>query len=261
MAKGKFFGKIRITLMLFILFLVGGDALLTRWRTTDWDTPLLVAIYPVNGDQSAVADHYIKQLSGADFKDVQTFLQEEAKEYALKLANPIDISLRDPIAELPPSPPEDRNILGVMWWSLKMRYWVWQVKRRSKPTADVQIFVLYFDPQQHDRLAHSLGIQKGLIGVVNVFASRMYTEQNNIVVAHEFLHTVGATDKYDLTTGMPLYPQGFVEPDKEPLYPQEFAEIMAGVIATSKGKFRMPDSLSDTIVGNETAIDIGWIEE
>ena len=260
MAERKFFRKIRIIFMFFILFLVGGDALLTRLRTTDWDAPLLVAIYPVNGDKSAVADKYIKQLSQDDFADVATFLEEEAKEYKLELAHPVEISFRKQIAECPPMPPVDRNVLGVMWWSLKLRYWVWQVKRQSKPTADVQIFVLYYDPKQHDRLAHSLGIQKGLIGVVNAFAHQSYSSQNNIIVAHEFLHTVGATDKYDLTTGMPTYPQGFVEPDKEPLYPQEFAEIMAGSIPTSKIKHKMPESLVETIVGVETAVDIGWID-
>jgi hypothetical protein len=260
MAKRKFFRNIRIIFMFFILFLVGGDALLTRWRTTDWDAPLLVAIYPVNGDKSIVAAEYIKQLSKSDFADVSTFLEEEAKEYKLELTHPVELTFREQIAESPPMPPADRNVFGVMWWSLKLRYWVWQVKRQSKPTADVQLFILYFDPKQHDRLAHSLGIQKGLIGVVNAFAHQSYTAQNNIIITHEFLHTVGATDKYDLNTGMPIFPQGFVEPDKDPLYPQEFAEIMAGSIPITKVKHKMPESLVDTIVGVETALDIGWID-
>ena len=38
----------------------------------------------------------------------------------------------------------------------------------------------------------------------------------------------GATDKYDLPTGLPQYPAGFAEPRLEPRYPQQFAEIMAG---------------------------------
>ncbi len=261
MAERTFFRKLRITFMFFVLILVGGDALLTRIRTTDWDAPLLVAIYPINGDQSAVANEYISRLTESDFEDVTSFLDEEAKEYQLALAHPIEITLRDQVTERPPFPPADRNVLGVMWWSLKLRYWVWQTKRGSKPTADAHIFVLYYDPKQHDRLAHSLGIQKGLIGVVNAFAGQRHTTQNSVIVTHEFLHTVGATDKYDLVTGMPLYPKGFVEPDKDPLYPQEFAEIMAGVIPIEKNKSKMPDSLSDTIIGNETALDIGWMDE
>ena len=47
------------------------------------------------------------------------------------------------------------------------------------------------------QLAHSLGLQKGLIGVVNAFASSSQAAENNVVIAHELLHTVGATDKYD----------------------------------------------------------------
>ena len=147
MAKRKFFRKVRIVFMLFILFLVGGDALLTRLRTTDWDAPLLVAIYPVNGDKSAVSDKYIKQLSESDFTDVSIFLEEEAKEYKLELACSVEITFREQVSERPPMPPVDRNVFGVMWWSLKLRYWVWQVKRKSKSMVDVYIFVLYYDPK------------------------------------------------------------------------------------------------------------------
>ena len=36
------------------------------------------------------------------------------------------------------------------------------------------------------------------------------------------LHGFGATDKYDLATGQPLYPKGYAEPALKPLYPQRF---------------------------------------
>ena len=44
------------------------------------------------------------------------------------------------------------------------------------------------------------------------------------IVAHELCHPLGATDKYD---GVSVWPQGYVEPDREPRYPQRKAEIMA----------------------------------
>ncbi|MEJ2115865.1 MAG: hypothetical protein P8X88_07445, partial [Gammaproteobacteria bacterium] len=49
----------------------------------------------------------------------------------------------------------------------------------------VRIFVLYHDGKVHQKLEHSLGIQKGLLGIVHAFASNEQTKQNNIVIAHE----------------------------------------------------------------------------
>jgi monoamine oxidase len=60
------------------------------------------------------------------------------------------------------------------------------------------MFVVYFDPVTAHSVGHSLGLQKGLIGVINAYSSSYQTEENNVVIAHELLHTAGASDKYDL---------------------------------------------------------------
>jgi len=108
-------------------------------------------------------------------------------------------------------------------------------------------------------VAHSLGLQKGLIGVVNAFASDEQAAQNNVVVAHELLHTVGATDKYDASTNQPTHPGGYAEPDKDPLLPQTFAEIMAGRIPWSTTQSEMPGSLDKVLIGTQTAQEINWL--
>jgi hypothetical protein len=97
-----------------------------------------------------------------------------------------------------------------------------------------------------------------LIGVVHAFATRSMAGSNNIVIAHELMHTLGATDKYDLSTGAPLYPGGFAQPDRQPRYPQPSAEIMAGRRAVSATDFDMPSSLKDVVVGPATADEIRW---
>ena len=140
-----------------------------------------------------------------------------------------------------------------------MRYWVFSVDAYKGPAADVRMFVVYYDPNEHQQLKHSLGLEKGLIAVVNAYADVKRENKNNIVLAHEFLHTVGATDKYDLASGAPLFPVGYVEPDRDPLYPQEFAEIMAGVTPISEGEWIMPEKLSGTLIGLDTAKEINWI--
>jgi hypothetical protein len=121
------------------------------------------------------------------------------------------------------------------------------------------MFVIYHDPARVSRVAHSLGLQKGLIGVVNAFASDDQAAQNNIVITHELLHTVGATDKYDLATNEPSHPDGYAEPNKDPLLPQTFAEIMAGRIPSSAAQSEMPSSLDKVLVGTKTAREINWL--
>ena len=141
-----------------------------------------------------------------------------------------------------------------------MRFWAYRVDTYDGPAGDIRMFVLYYDPATHKQLEESLGLQKGLICVAKTFANWKMEEKNNVVLAHELLHTVGATDKYNLSTGQPIFPEGYAEPDKEPLHPQEEAEIMAGRIPMSETKAQMPKSLWYTIIGPETAREINWIE-
>ena len=46
----------------------------------------------------------------------------------------------------------------------------------------------------------------------------------------------------------------------EPRYPQEFAEIMGGRIPLSPTQAEMPRSLLETMVGERTAREIGWLK-
>ena len=83
--------------------------------------------------------------------------------------------------------------------------------------------------------------------------------QNNMVMLHELLHTLGATDKYDLRTDQPLYPDGYAQPELQPRLPQKKAEIMAGRIPLSEHHAEMPERLADVVIGPKTAREIGWI--
>jgi hypothetical protein len=254
------FKQFRILILLLVLLLVAVGTWLTKLRTTSWEKPLVVAIYPINGDGSAKSADYIEHLTLSEFDDIEHFFAEEAEQYRLAVKQPVDIVMGPVLTEQPPAPPKDRNVLGVMWWSLKMRLWAWQVGRDYGPPAHIQMFVLYHDPKLNPRVAHSLGLQKGLLGVVHVFAGDKQAAGNNVVIAHELLHTVGASDKYQPQTNQPIFPIGYAEPDKEPVLPQEFAEIMAGRIPLSASKFRQARSLNEVLVGEYTALEINWIE-
>jgi hypothetical protein len=254
------FRQLRILILLIILFLVAAGTYLTQLRTTDWDRPLTVAIYLINGDDSAISQQYINDLSLDNFKDIETFFVDEAEHYNLSLRRPVELVMGSVLTEVPPEPPKDRNILGVIWWSLKIRLWSMRISSDYGPPADIQMFVLYHDPEISPHLAHSLGLQKGLLGVVHAFSSWREAGSNNMVIAHELLHTIGAADKYDLQTNQPIPFIGYAEPEKIPVLPQEYAEIMAGRIPLSKNEAVQPDNLGSVLLGEQTAREIRWID-
>ncbi len=260
MFAGGFFRQIRILLLLLTLFAVALNAWLTHWRSTSWERSLWMAVYPINGDGSQATQRYIDSLTTGDFGDIETFLAAEAHRYGVTIAEPVTVRLAIQVRDLPPPPPADGATLAIMLWSLKLRYWAYRHDAYAGPSPDIRMFVVYHDPRLNDRLRHSLGLQKGMIGVVNAFASRPLAARNNVVITHELLHTVGATDKYDPANNQPLFPQGYAEPRRQPLYPQRLAEIMGGRIPLSPRRAVMPKSLQAAAIGRQSAREIRWID-
>ena len=261
MASGRLFRQLRIVFLLFILLLVAGDAWLASSRATDWDDALWVVIYPINPDGGAVAEGYISSLRNDVFSPVGEFFLRQAGRYGLEQKELVKVRLGPQVETLPPLPPEKDNVLAVVWWSLKLRFWAMRTGLgMDGPPADIRIYVIYHDPAQQPHLAHSLGLKEGLIGVVNAYASRTYSGRNNFVIAHELLHTLGATDKYDQASSQPLYPEGYAQPERKPLYPQHMAEVMGGRIPSSSTHSDTPGSLKRVVIGHTTASEINWLE-
>jgi hypothetical protein len=253
------FKKIRVAILLFILFLVGGNEYLTQQRTTDWDQSLSIVLYPINADGRPSTASYVASLTLDVFKPVEQFFQTEGIRFNLELADPVIMDLAPEIKTLPPSPPFGANKFAIMWWSLQLRYWAWKHDTYSGPLTNIQVFLLFHDPEVHSQLDHSLGLKKGHIVMVNGFATRHQAAQNNVIIAHEMLHTLGATDKYNLKTLQPRYPEGYAEPEKKPLLPQEYAEIMGRAIPLAPSESKTPDDLSYTVIGPVTAEEIKWL--
>lgn len=250
--------RLRVVLLLFLLAIAAAATYVPQWRARQWQAPLPVDIYPINGDGAAATDDYIKTLSDADFAPIAEFLGAEAAHYGA-LAQPVRISLQTALRERPPAPPATQaNPLAVAWWSVKLRLWAYRHARASSILAPrVRIFTLYYVGAEGRALAHSLGLQKGLIGVVHAYARAEQAPQNQVVIAHELLHTVGASDKYR-GDSLPVFPAGYAEPARVPLYPQPAAEIMAGHIALSATESAMPSGLGQCRIGPATAREIAW---
>jgi hypothetical protein len=251
--------NIRILLLLSVLLVVAIGTWLDRIHTQSWQQTLWVGIFPLNGDGSERAQRYIDKLTAKDFAPIEEFFAREAHRYGLKIEQPVHVELYPLGSQLPPALEPGAGPLGIAWWSLELR---WFAARAShvpgRAPARIRMFVLYHDPATLARAPDSHGLQKGLVGVVHAFADPAMTGSNDIVIAHELLHTVGASDKYDLSSGAPIYPIGFADRDRQPLYPQDEAEIMAGRRALSAREWEMPHSLRDVVVGPETALEIRW---
>jgi hypothetical protein len=219
-----------------------------------------VEVTPINGDGSAQAEEMIRALQVDDFADINAFFEREIARYGVKQSPAIQLTLLPELEQKPPAPSRDGSVLKTVWWSLQLRWWVYQQSGQLLPQlGKIKLFVLYHAPQDGVALEHSLGLQKGLIGVVHAFADPRQTRQNNIVIAHELLHTLGATDKYD-AEGRPVYPQGYADPDLAQMMPRHQAEIMAGRLVNAAGRVVMPPGLEQCVIGAMTAHEINLDE-
>jgi hypothetical protein len=251
--------NIRIAVLLLIL----GIAAYSNWydqaSTTDWDETLYVGIFPIDDAGNEAARDYVARLDSGKISDIELFLNREARRHGITIARPVRVDLYPPVSKKPPERASGSGLLQNIWWSLKLRMYARRAVRASGiPPPQVRIFVLYHDPSFTKTVPHSVGMQKGLVGVVHAFASRSMTPTNNVVIAHEILHTLGASDKYDPVTLAPLFPIGYAEPAREPLHPQSLTEVMAGRYAIDSHTFEMPATLDEVVVGAATAIEIGW---
>jgi hypothetical protein len=259
-ARRTFFGTIRLAILLAVLAFVALGAWLDRSRSTDWDAPLRVTVYPIASSDDRASRDAVAALTAEDFADVPAFFAAEARRHGLALDEPVRVRVSHAVGTPPPLPSNDAGALGIAAWSLRFRYWAWRVAVDDPlPTPDVQVFALYHASNGTQAVPDSLGLSKGLMALTHLYADPQARGSNQVVVAHEFLHTLGATDKYDRASGQPLVPDGLGDPGQAPLFPQRYGEIMAGRIATSASDAEIPGRLAEMRVGPATAREIGWL--
>ena len=255
---GATFRQLRILILLLVLLAVA----LTTWRessrSTRWREPLYVAIYPIAADDSPVTRSYVAGLDAERFTPIDRFFAREALRYHVHNEEPVRTRLRAELLERPPQRAATAGILATVIWSLRLRYWAWRASGHVPEPEDIRLFVLFHDPALTPEVPHSLGLTKGLIGVVYAFATPDMNGPNSVVMAHEMLHTLGATDKYNPANDAPRFPDGYGDPRQVPLYPQLFAEVMAGRRMLSPDRWEQPDSLNQVLIGPATALEIRW---
>ncbi|MDR2261096.1 MAG: hypothetical protein LBE06_09280 [Azoarcus sp.] len=258
------FRQIRILVLLLVLLAVG---VYTRWedaRVTSWERAVDAVIYPVAVGDAAATAHFVDNLRAEDFAEIEQWLRDELKRYGVDRQTPVKIWLGPRVREMPPALPEPAEsgrpgVFAAVAWSLKLRWWASRHDDFDDAgiSPQVRLFVLYHPSAPGLVLPHSVGLNKGKLGVVHVFASKDQARQNAVIITHELLHTFNATDKYDSVTLQPLYPAGYAEPERKPLLPQRAAEIMGGRVPLTPEHSRIPESLAETRLGPWTAVEIG----
>ena len=241
-----------------MLGLVAGISIWESMLVRGWLRPLEIAIYPINGDGAEQTQAYIADLTADQFDEIGDFFRQQSQRYRLQQLPGIHIRLAPEIQTTPPQTNTGApTALSSIIWSLRLRYFAFHNTPFWSNLGRIRLFVLFHTGTQGIPLQHSLGLQKGLLGVVHVFADPQQAAQNNVVLTHELLHTLGAKDKYD-AHGQPIYPDGFPDPTQGERYPQHSAEIMAGRIAIRQDQAIIPANLAACVIGPKTAYEINW---
>lgn len=250
--------SLRITLWLVLLAAIALTTWLDREQSVSWTRPLWVGIFPIAGDNSTTTSATIAGLTEAQFRPIADFLAAQGRSRGLTIDQPVRVVLYPALSSTPPARPQSTGMAGNLWWSLQLRYWAFRRSSELQQTPPhVRLYVIFHDPRRTVKVAHSVGLAKGLLGVVHVFADAAAAGSNQVVITHELLHTLGATDKYD-ARNQPLFPDGYGDPAQTPRYPQRRAEIMAGRRALSPTEAEIPTSLAQVTVGPQTAHEIRW---
>jgi len=256
------FKLIRVVALLSILFVVLVGTWMDERRLASWQRPVWVTIYPIVANGDADTWNYASHLDETSFEEINRFFQRDLQLYGISLTPAFNFQIAPLTEELPPAIPDRHSPVAIAIWSLKMRWWSWIMGRKDGLISpDIQMFVLYHAVGGESEMKISVGMRKGMYGLVKGYASSSRSSYNQMVIAHELLHVLGATDKYVFSTGDPEYPSGYAAPDQRPLFPQTQAEIMGGKIPISAYQTALPDSLEECRIGHKTAEEIGLFDQ
>lgn len=264
-SKRSVFFWVRVSVLLFILFVVSlyaiKDLRSRRGRNT-WDHTLDVALVVVHVDGTPAVDPDAVRALEDRLPALDDRLKAEAQRHHPGLVAPVHVRLRGPvIVSAPPPSPKSESAVDLATQAVDMKKWLTDVDPRAgiEPDQwDSRIYVIVRRPASAARaFVEGESEQDGRVGCVSVELDASMADLTLIVVAHELMHTLGATDKYD-ASGRSLAPDGLAEPDRVPRYPQRYAEVMSRNRPVSPTEEKIPLTLDELAVGPKTAQEIGW---
>jgi hypothetical protein len=258
-ASKKWFA-VRVTVLVAVLAIVA----LYAWRDvarrkerTEWKRTLDVAIVivrdgAVNAEAIATLRTETRELEAALARQFARYRDTPARPFSFVAYGPAELG--EPL----PAPPGDG-----FWAAAK---YAWQLRgftgdvdaRAGVPSRgfDARIYLVVRPPSDRG-FVEGMSEHGGRVGVALAELDESTVGLSLFVAAHELFHTLGATDRYD-ASGRTLFPDGFAEPDKSPLVPQRYAELMARNRPLDAEREVPPTSLGELFVGKKTADEVGW---
>ncbi len=263
MSRSPRFRRIRLIALTLLLIAIAAWAAgehRRRARRREWRRPLHVSVLLLDErDAQSASDASTGWREG--LSQLEQWIAREQQHYRAETV-PVDFTLFGPLVvkESPSFLPEDDGL----WTRAKHAWSLWRAlsalnTRANLPARDydVRLYVALAPAAAGaPRFAEGAGAQDGDVGFVRATAGEDLSLAL-AAVAHELFHCLGAVDQYD-AAGHALEPDGLVEPERAPRYPQPAAEIMAGELPTAPGAGRVPGSLDEQRVGAATARAIGW---
>ncbi|MFP2924415.1 hypothetical protein ACLESO_04195, partial [Pyxidicoccus sp. 3LG] len=231
-----------------------------RDARTTWTRPLRVAVVMLGEDDRAA-----RVLRDGMPRLEAWFTREHLRYRPEGLEQPVQFEVFGPVRPEAPLPWPEASSSG---WLERLRY-ARTLKGALEPLDaavdleprgyDARLYVVV-ESGASDTFAEGVGADGGEVGLVRARVQGEDTTLALTALAHELLHCLSATDKYD-ARGHALLPQGLVDPERSPLLPQQQAEVMVGEVPLEAGVGRLPDSLDELAVGPLTAAEVRWTSQ
>jgi hypothetical protein len=254
---------IRVTLLLAVLVVVA----LYAWRDVtrrkarnDWKRTLDVAIVLVR--DGAVSEPALGALR-SETRSLEAALERENARYRRDSLRPFAFVAFGPVP-LGRTVPEAQNdgLVAAAKYAWQLSRFTSDIDTRAGVPSrgfDARIYVVVRAPSGRG-LVEGASEHGGRVGVALSELDESTVGLTAFVAAHELFHTLGATDRYG-PDGRTSIPDGLAEPDRQPVFPQDYAELMARNRPLDASREVPPSSLDELRVGEKTAAEVGWTRD
>jgi hypothetical protein len=253
---------IRVSVLLGVLAIVSLYAwhdVTRRSERNEWTRTLDVALVLVReGPVSARAVSALR----SETSSLEAALARQYARFRGSPARPFAFVVFGPVDRVQPLPlPPDDGLIAAGKYAWQLRSFTSDIDARAGvPTRgfDARVYVV-LRPPTSSGFVEGMSEHGGRVGVAVAELDETTVALTQFVMAHELFHTLGANDRYDVQ-GRTLFPDGLAEPDRDPVFPQRYAELMARNRPLAADREVPPASLDELWVGALTAREIGWAE-